>query len=324
MRIVFPLTLASALGCSALLGGCAGGSPAPASLVPSAAIRHVSSRSLKPDGGEVQPYLFVSDPDNTEYQNDGDIQFFHNDNYRSSGIITAGLDGPLDLFVDDQSNLYAANVANVTEYAPDSYGDALFTYSAGLYYPTSVAVDRQQNLFVSQAWAGHGFPGGVSEYSQQVNSVVAECLPSPSGGSAFGIAVDSTGDVFLSWSYGSTSQILEYRGGLGSCNSRKIKVGFLPLGLAIDKHNDLLVAAADEVIILDPPYTSISQVLASGFNTAATVHLNRQNTLAYVTDIRDCDVQVLNYPSGTLVKMLGTQDGLFCPYGAVDSPNAVY
>jgi len=319
-------------GCSSLLSGCAGNSLTPNSLLPNAPARPAPSRPEKPAGGNSLPYLFVADPDSNRFGTYGDVELYHSNSYKSSGVITAGLNTPWDVFLDEQSDLYAANFgefgngAGVTEYAPDSYGNPLFTYSAGLFDPTAVAVDRNGNVFVTQYSMGGSLPGDVSEYSQQVNNVVAHCSPLPEG-IASGVAVDSNDDVFVAWrNTNSASAIFEYFGSLQSCAYLNINVPVqLPNGLAIDKNNNLILTDGTQVVISDPPYNSISQVLASGFLTAYTVHLNKANTLAYVSDTSACTVTILSYPSGSVVKVLhATKNGLYCPYAAVDSPNAVY
>jgi len=332
MRTTFALTLTVATGAIALLPACAGNSAAPPPLLPNAAVKPAPGWPVNPLAGNSLPYLFVADPDNVNFARYGDVQLFHNTSYKSSGVISAALNTPWDVFMDGQSNLYAANFgelgsgAGVTEYAPDSYGDPLFTYSAGLNDPTAVAVDSNGNVFVAQFSMGGSLPGDVSEYSQQVNTVFANCSPLPEGG-ATGVAVDSNDDVFITWEdTNSASAIFEYTGNLQSCNYQNINLpvgaGF---GLAIDNHSNLLVADGTEIVVSDPPYNSVSKVLASGFSDARTVHLNKANTLAYVSDINVCTVTLLSYPGGSIVKVLhAKKDGLYCPYAAVDSPNAVY
>lgn len=327
MRLVTALTFGAALGSSVLPTGCVGTSPGPTSALPGVVARPAPNRPLRPDGGNSLPYLFVSQPYDNEFASSGDITILHNGSYKTSGVMTAGLNTPHGLFLDEQSNLYAANQygSTVTEYTAHSYGAPSFTYSDGLFEPVAVAADTNGNVFVSQYSIGSSLPGAVDEYSQQVNSVVAQCSALPEGG-ALGVAVDSNDDVFVTWYYASNSAIFEYIGNLQSCDYLNINLPVAtPYGLAIDKHGNLLIANLTEVVVADPPYASVSRVLASGFEEAVTVHLNRQNTLAYITDYGACTVTVLSYPSGSIVKVLGFSSAPNpCPYAAVDSPNAVY
>jgi hypothetical protein len=330
MRSILSATLGIALGSDALLTACAGNAPVATSPLPPPALK---TALPKAGADNALPFLFVSDPENQSYQPGGDIAILHNGSYKVSGIITAGLERPFDLFVDKQRNLYAADFGNngggagtVTEYAPESYGNPLFTYSSGLYAPTAVAVDTSGNVFVAQYYIGGGLPGGFDEFSQRVNTPIANCSALPEG-SAWGIAVDSNDDVFETWrTYGSEFALFEYVGGeLQGCDYQNINLPLSnPWGLAIDKHNNLLISDGSEVKIVDPPYTKISGVLASGFGQAVAVHLNSKNTLAYVTDEGGCKVDVLNYPSGSLVKVVGAKDDFVCPQAAVDASHAVY
>jgi hypothetical protein len=257
--------------------------------------------------------LYVTDRDL------GDVVIFANKTYREVGTITNGTFNGDGDYIDKRGNLYVADTSgDIEEYAAGATSPT-FTYTAGMSDPINVSVDRKGRVYEAD------YEGKVvNEYAQESNSVVESCAP---GGGAEGIAVDTSGDVFVAYNGSSGGKIAEYKGGLSGCSESVLTPSFKFVGgMVMDGKGDLVVCDQQSgvVDVIDPPYSSISGTLGSGFGTPLHVTLNKQNTLAFVTDIYDLDVDVLDYPSGKPVATLSGANGLEDPWGAVDAPNAVY
>ncbi|MGB6601701.1 MAG: hypothetical protein WBE77_11525 [Candidatus Cybelea sp.] len=245
-----------------------------------------------------------------------------NKTYQDLGVITNGINGASDVFVDKQGNLYVANSSspNVAEYSPGATSPT-FYYSAGMSAPSAVTVDAHGNVFEGDN------NGAVNEYFQGYNVLAASChVGGSQGGVVVGIAVDSAGDVFINlYSPGYSNFIFEYFGGLGSCyRGYATRVPQSVGHIALDAESNLLVLVGGAVYVFDPPYTSLSSTIGSGFSDAVDVKLNRANTQAFVTDSTSHTVTVVSYPGGSNVRALGSSKGLINPYAAVDGPDAVY
>ena len=151
-----------------------------------------------------------------------------------------------------------------------------------------------------------------------------DCSP---GGAAEGIAIDSAGDVFVSFNSSAGGRIAEYVGGLSGCNETILGVTLaFAGGLAIDKSGNLIAndqtnAAVD---IIDPPYDSVTSTCGSGYADPFHVTINKRNNKVLVADVSNADVQVLEYPSCTNLITLNSSNGLSDPAAVVFSLNAVY
>jgi hypothetical protein len=112
---------------------------------------------------------------------------------------------------------------------------------------------------------------------------------------------------------------------LAGCNKTILPLTFqLSGGIALDKKRDLIVCDGNQVDVIDPPYTSISGTIGSGFSFAFGVSLNKENDLAFVADYIANTVTIVDYPAGANQAVITSQDRLREPFGVVDSPNAVY
>jgi len=235
--------------------------------------------------------------------------------YEFVGVITDGIDGATGDWYDTHGNLYVGNYAvpMVQEYAKGKTVPA-FTYSSGLERPYSVTTDTAGNVYIADEYNPSSSGGGVVEYAQRSNVVLAQCLNSLNDA---GVAIDKHGDVFVS---GQNGTLLEYVGGLGGCNPKTLGAT-LPSGggLQIDKKGKLVACAGHVVDIIAPPYTSISSKI-SGFAAAAHDALNKDQSLLFVADPVNYDVQVLTYPQGSVVTTLGTSNGLVDPVGVATYP----
>ncbi|MBV9700468.1 MAG: hypothetical protein JO078_10135 [Candidatus Eremiobacteraeota bacterium] len=268
-------------------------------------------QSLRPTTAKRPQVIYIGDYTYSE------VKLLHNKTYQDVGVIQNGVSGPIDVFLDNRARLYVANYAgaNVTEYAPGNTGGPIFTYSAGMTKPLAVTVDTYGNVFEADT------NGRLNEFFQGQDVDVASCSV---GNPVTGVAVDSNGDVFISFSVGNGAQLAEYVGGLQTCSESVLPVS-LPAaaGLALDNNSNLLVASNSNVAVIAPPYTTVTSTIGS-FAFARDVRLNKTNTLAFVSDRSTGEVTILNYPGGTTVKVLGTANGILFAESAVDTPNAVY
>lgn len=259
--------------------------------------------------------LFVDDSKNDA------VDVLKNGSWKNVGSITVGIKGPNGNWVDENGNLYVANffgsTGNVLEYS--SGGSLRFTYDSGMVYPAAVVTDRNGNVYEADEFTG------VNEYRRGSNAVVANC-PQLGGGQR-GIAVDSAGDVFVSYSTGDRSGgLAEYDGGLAGCHVKTLGVAIgVPGGLALDRKANLI--ASDEtgqsVDVIDAPYSKISGYLGSNYSIPVAVAINKDNSEAYVTDWAGEEIDVLTYPAGAKIATLNSADGIGLPTGAVDSSNYV-
>jgi DNA-binding beta-propeller fold protein YncE len=211
-----------------------------------------------------------------------------------------------------------------------TYGDLTWTGD-----PVNVTVDQAANVYEAD-YQGENVskfaPGGGAIPSIMCFPVDEHNLP----GHVEGVAVDSHGDVFVSFNVqgvrGGLGEIEEYLGGLQgtgpSCNESIINAPTFNFvgGIAFDSKDNLIVCDQNGSVvdILEPPYySSIAGTLGSGFKNPFHVTINRANTQVYVTDPGNDNVQVLSYPDGTNIATLGKSNGVTFPLGAVDSQNFV-
>jgi hypothetical protein len=258
--------------------------------------------------------LYIADAGTNE------VDLLRNKTYRDVGVITNGVSGPQDVFLDRQGRLYVANAttSDVTEYAPGNTSAPIFTYSAHVVFPDAVTTDARGNVFEGDA------NGSINEYFQGSNGVVASCSQ---GGNVDGVAVDSSGDVFVDVFVlpSGPAELVEYPGGLSKCSATILGATLSAAGgVALDNNRNLLVCNGGEVSVIDPPYTNVTRTIGSGFAFTIAVTLNKSNTLAFVSDSTNNTVTVVRYPRGTNLTVLGIANGLKAPLGAVDQPNAVY
>ena len=325
------LRLTAAVTLAALLGGCSDvgmqGTPPSAgsglqAQTPSMNVQHASGAALQtqykqpvtqlnlhPDAIELGlKKLAVSDfgTGAVEILNKGGTE---------TGTISKGLIRPDGDWYDGKGNFYVADYAavDVQEYAPNGTSPS-FTYSAALIDPVDVTADTKGDAFVADYDDGAG-SGTVTEYPQNSNKIKYQCEP---GGSVVGVAVDKHGDVFASYnSSNGGANIVEYKGGLGSCAGTVLGVTLnYAGGMVLDKKNDLVACdqTAGVVDIIKPPYSKVSSSI-KGFSEPFHVGLNKKNKLLFVADVVKAEVFVDEYPSGSSYTTLGPKNGLSDPAG---------
>lgn len=248
------------------------------------------------------------------------VKILSNGKYAQVGTIKKGLSTPDGDYLSKDGALFVANYGGktITEYAQGATKPT-FTYSQGMYAPVNVTVDAHGNVFEADY---HGY---VAEYARHSNVAMHTCTPN---GGVEGVAVNARGDVFVSYNprFGS-ARIAEYKGGLNGCQSKILKPQFKFVGgLALDAKGNLIVCDQQKaaVDVLKPPYAKVTSMLGSNYTGPFHITLSKSNKLAFVSDPYLPGVFVIEYPSGKLVTVLGSKNGLEKPFGAVDSPNAVY
>ena len=241
------------------------------------------------------------------------VDLLANRRWKKRGSITTGIDGPAQNWVDAGGNLYVANTENVVEYAPGSQSPS-FTYSNAIQSAVDVTTDSGGNVYVADSSAER-----VAEFAANSNTIVASCYPAEA--EITGVAVDGSGDVFVAY-FISSGHIVEYRGGLSGCHATVLKVSLgYPAGMALDEHANLVVCDGRGVDIVKPPYMLVSGTLGRGYQSPVSVRINKRNDEAYVADFGLREVFVLRYPAGSIIKKLGSKNGIYDPTGAVDSEN---
>ncbi len=334
------VTVAATAAAIATLSACSSGSPSSGGSMPStnasrtlgfadvsrlgispkywALTRLVSGRSAaRPLRKKVPKDLFVAD-----YGLDA-VEILTNKTWQNVGSITSGIDSPDGAFVDKKGNLYISNAGSVdiTEYKPGA-SSPKYTYSSGMENPTDVSVDTHGNVYEADFE-----DGDVAEFPQGSNTPSEQCAIT---GWVGGVAVDKSGDVFVAFYNKNTGagQINEYAGGLNGCNATTLGASLVfPGGMAIDGKGNIVICDQDNstVDIIDPPYSSISGYLGSGYIDPVHVRIGNKDKRAYVDnyDYGDASVWVEDYPSGSVIATLNSSNGLDQPLSAVDSPNEV-
>lgn len=245
------------------------------------------------------------------------------------GTIGAFLsDQPVSNWVDKRGDLYVPDYnvgfyAQVSEYT--SSGSLKCTYSTNMRFPLAVTTDAKGDVFEADGLSG------INEYHQGSDALVATC-PHFAGGQR-GIAVDAAGDVFVSYYLSGGGAISEYVGGLTGCSQTVPGVSLgVPGGIVFDKDANLVVCdETNQVVdIIAPPYNQISGHLGKTYgpfifryDLPSGISINKNNTLAYVTDWGNQRVDVVTYPAGAPFAQVGSGSGLSHPTGAVDESNYV-
>ncbi|HEY1975217.1 MAG TPA: hypothetical protein VGG89_01560 [Candidatus Baltobacteraceae bacterium] len=312
-RTLAVLIAAMAGGAAVLLSGCtAGSSQGDAETIPVARpMAQLSGRKAIPKD------LFIANY--TSSTADG-VQVYGNRHYRQRRTITNGIKGAQGLWIDTSGNLYVANsdTANVTEYAPGGTSP-MCTYSKKLGGPTTETTDSAGNVYVVD-FNHFKVPGYIDEYRQCGNSVVKRysIITPPTG-----VAIDSKGDIFVAYITVAGGAFEEFKKGEKTPTELNARIGS-PAGLLIDGKGNLI--ADDQrgnIDVIPPPYKKVN-TLVSGLYNPFRAALNKDQTLLYNVDSGEGTVSVYQYPSGKLVKVLGTAEGVTNPSGVAISPNAVF
>jgi len=242
-----------------------------------------------------------------------------NHSYTLIQTITNGLNGPDGDWYDQGGNLYVGNYGGtyIQEYAPGGSSPS-FNYTSGLTDPIGVSTDESGNVFAADYQGDQ-----VVEFPQGSNTPSHAC---PVAGAPENVAIKENGAVFVDLNLNAGGAgVVEFPAGLGSCGNEVSLISSLGFagGMQLDNHNNLVVEdqTCPCVDIIDKPnYNTVSSTISNGFSDPFHVALNRYNTLIYVADVGNANVQVLDYPSGTPVTTLGSGNGLSDPAGIAVHP----
>jgi hypothetical protein len=340
MKISTVLSPALASAALALLTGCSGGSSTTASLPTTGGLTQMQQTRvetlLHPEMTGIAPKfrglvhpssagrcrfcvddLFVTDGGL------GDVEILENGSYTDDGTISLGLNSVEGDFVDKQGNLYVADNAahRIQEYKPGGSAPS-FTYSAGMDQPVQVSVDSHGNVYEADYSTRYYGGGWINEYKQGTNVVEHTCtFPSP----VAGVAVDSSGDVFMSANGPGFIAFSDFNNGLSGCQSSVyLQIPGFSGGMVIDAKRNLIVGdQTGKIDVIYPPYSQVNYTIP-GFSHPFGLALAQDNKTLYVADWGTKTVKVLKYPSAVLITTLGSGNGLSVPFGVTDYPNAVY
>lgn len=177
------------------------------------------------------------------------------------GVITNGVNNPEGLAVDSAGDLYVTNLnsSTVTVYQPGQLSPKA-TYSNGVSMPNGVAVGADGTIYVANETGGPGGVGSVTEYANgNPNPVRTLTLP---GLYAFAVALDATGDLYVSWFDLSTYTPSIYKYAPGSTNGTNLDLNlpssiFPAFSLAFDSAGDLVLAVENGNNLLPPKYIAV-------------------------------------------------------------------
>ncbi|MGB9653515.1 MAG: hypothetical protein WCB01_17070 [Candidatus Cybelea sp.] len=273
----------------------------------------ILSRLAHHHRAKVEKDLFVSDEGSNVFE-------LKNGTYNEAGDITSGVSGSDGVFVDKKGNVYVANVTGptVTEYKK-GHGSPICTYSSGLVDPINVTVDDSGNVFVAD-FNKLQDPGFVDEFGQ-CGKTIKKQFDVSSGPE--GVAVDKSGDLFVSYFGAQGGNFEEFKAGSSSPTPLGISVTS-PAGLILDKKSDLILDDQEgNLFVSAPPYTSLT-TLASNLDDPFHCSLNQKENLLFNANHGSGTVTVYSYPSGTLETTIDSSNGIDGAEGVGESPDAIF
>jgi hypothetical protein len=215
--------------------------------------------------------------------------------YSKVGRISNGIEEPEGIATDESGNLYVANAGgdSVTIYKPETTSP--YRTLASSHTPDDVAVATNGYVLVGDQGGGVDVydPGKTSPSARLTNSGISIVR---------GVAVDANNNVYAAGTNASSEGVvIEYAGMSGGGTNLDLHDLESPLGVLIDKNDDVVVSdvTANKIFIFPQGETSpSSEISVSGPHRGA---FNQGETLLYVPLGEGGDVDVLDYPSGTPV-----------------------
>jgi hypothetical protein len=217
------------------------------------------------------------------------------------GAITEGISNSYGLFVDENRDLFVANLATIAAYHPGGLS------------PYIVYKDRARPMYVvkdhdGRVYAANG-DGTITEYPPR-QTRPDRTIHTP-GVEADGINLDDSGNLYVAYRDSS---------GMGSVekfrpNSRRGRILGMqldqPQGLQLDHLGNILVVdtGKDVVDIFPPGSQTPSQVVAAGFGVTQVVLREAGNNM-YVSDWNNGIVSISHYPPGKFQPKIETNDGM--------------
>ena len=253
---------------------------------------------------------------------------------------TVAVDGAGNVFVVDSSGSTVTGVNFMVKEIPitgGSYGAPVvigsgFGNAAQSGEPDSLAVDAHGNVFVAVATSVND-PHGISPIAGEVEEIPY------SGGSygapaavglgllqPYGVAVDATGNVFVTDLGDNTLKEIPYTGG-NYGTPVTIGTGFnQPRGVAVDVSGNLFVADLGNNVVKEIPYSAgnfgTPVVVGTGFDQPQGVAVDAHDNL-FVTDTKT--VTEIPYSAGTYgAPLVISQDDFLTGGVAVDAAGNVF
>jgi hypothetical protein len=211
-------------------------------------------------------------------------------NQRQIASITDGVSGAYGLFVDGDRDLYVANSTTITAYHP------------GTLSPYIVYSDPGRPLYVVKTHAGWLYAanqdGTVSEYPPG-RTRPDRTLQTP-GSEADGINVDDESNLYVAYRDAS---------GMGSIKKfgRNLNGGRIlgmqltqPQGLQLDHAGNILVVETGDKQVVDifPPGSTSPSKVVQATEGVTQVVLREANETMYVSNRRNGNVYISQYPPG--------------------------
>lgn len=274
-------------------------------------------------------------------------------NATPSATIFSGLIFPTGIALDSGNNVYVV----------DNFGDSVFVYTAGTFVlsatitgsatdldnPVAIAIDSTAKIYVANDGAQVGDSDTVSVYPAGLSGTV-NATPSAIINGEFaltnndmdepvGIALDSTGNIYVSNSFFDVDPIAVYSAGSGATGGASAGIDDINFGtgVALDSAQNVYAVSSKQVDIVSSLDSGFSNLgILSGDTTelsdAAGIALDANENLYVTNDADDLNGdRVTIYPAestGNTVPsavIVGPNTGLAFPEGiAIDSAGNIY
>jgi hypothetical protein len=232
-----------------------------------------------------------------------------------------GCGNPAGLTVDASQNLYVADDLNdVVDVFPPGATSPSAVLQNGSDTPKEVTVGGDGTVYASDitdypgtitVWA----PGNLKPTGHITDTKVA---------SFAGVALDANNNLFAAWYVSGQGGVDEVPSGSKTPTNLGLKSLLVPIGIAVDKRGNLVVADAGCAClqIFAQGATSPTRTI-HGFMQPTELAFNAKENLLFVTDAQAGDVVIINYKAGTIARTITA--GLSAsdyPWGVALSPAA--
>jgi sugar lactone lactonase YvrE len=241
--------------------------------------------------------LYVSDSSNSVV----DIFDKRGQNQQPIGQITDGVYQPNGITTDESGNLYVANSNDTLTVYPPGGTSPSATYTQGLSLPIGVVVHRNGRLCVANL---DGLD--VTEYPKG-STTPDRTIPfgSLEGNSPFGLALDSSGNLFVAALGFPNAQAYELMHHSSLPQDLGINSIVVMHGIAVDKQGNVLIAnqGGASVEVFPPGSTTPSMTITDGLEQPLLISLDKKQSKLYVADAGltgNGTVRIYSYPAGAL------------------------
>jgi serine/threonine-protein kinase len=307
--------LASIVGATVLLVACSGASQPssmPAGTVAAPSIRVISElvsggrARVTPDAARALLYAAVLNNNAVEiYRQKGQ-------NQKPIGQI-GGLNEPYTgLFVDGARNLYVCNYGNgtVAVYARGKTAPFETLTQAGT--PGAVVVGSDGTVYVANR--SNGYNGSILVYPAKQTTPSGSLYTFTGGAYPISMALNSKKTILyigFDLAAGGNGEVESVQLGSKKPTNLGITVGTAG-GIAIDnKKNLLLVDGLVPAVDVFPPGSTTPSQQITGFQGAAGIALNHDNTELWVAEGLNNNIAGVTYPAGSIVDTITVGTGVF-------------